>query len=108
MVEAGGTPRYRVKGYLTTEPAADGGTQLAFVWDVFNADKRLAKRVTGSSPMPSATPDPWAGLDRPALRRLAAKSMEEIAAFLSNPGAPTGGQPAAEPDATAALDGTTG
>ncbi len=89
IVEAGQVPRYRVKGYLTTEPSEDGGTRLAFVWDVFGADKRLAKRVTGSSPLQAAAPDPWAGLDRQALRRLAARSMEEIAAFLAEPGQPT-------------------
>jgi hypothetical protein len=75
--------RYRVRGYLTTEPSPDGGTALAFVWDVFDPHSGRAKRVTGSSPIRSASRDPWTGLDKAALARLADESMHEIASFLS-------------------------
>jgi hypothetical protein len=76
--------RYRVRGYLTAQPSADGGTSLTFVWDVFDAQQRRAQRVTGSSPIKStARKNPWNGLDKEALARLAAKSMDEIASFLA-------------------------
>ena len=76
--------RYRVRGYLTAEPTADGGTALAFVWDVFDADQRRARRVTGSAPIKAASrKNPWDGLDKEALARLAARSMDEIATFLA-------------------------
>src|SRR3954452_24508995 len=40
-IAGAGTPaRYRVRGYLSTETTAGGETALAFVWDVFDADKR--------------------------------------------------------------------
>ncbi|HVL72792.1 MAG TPA: hypothetical protein VM434_13040 [Beijerinckiaceae bacterium] len=74
--------RYRVRGYLSTEPREDGGAALAFVWDVFDAEKRRAQRLTGSRPIPAGE-DPWDGLDKQALARLAAESMDGIADFLS-------------------------
>jgi hypothetical protein len=98
MVGAGNPARYRVKGYLTTERTPDGGTALSFVWDVFGADRRLARRVAGSTPVAAAAPkgsgksarmtgktgkNPWDGLDKEALARLAARSMDEIATFLA-------------------------
>jgi hypothetical protein len=84
LVGNGAAARYRVRGYLTAEPGPDGGTSLAFVWDVFDAQQRRAQRVTGSSPIKTASKkNPWDGLDKEALARLAAKSMDEIASFLS-------------------------
>jgi hypothetical protein len=74
--------RYRVRGYLSTEPRDDGGAALAFVWDVFDTEKRRAQRVTGSRPIPAGE-NPWDGLDKQALARLAAESMDGIADFLS-------------------------
>ena len=83
LVGVGAAARYRVRGYLSTEPTADGSAALVFVWDVFDPDKRRARRLTGSSPVRAAGADPWSGLDKEALARLAAKSMDEIADFLS-------------------------
>lgn len=76
--------RYRVKGYLKTETTEDGGTALAFVWDVFDASKRRAKRVAGLSPIRASGAEAWQDLNREALRRLAGRSMDEIAAFLAS------------------------
>lgn len=83
MVSAGQTARFRIRGYLSTERSADGTTALAFVWDVFDASNKRARRVTGSKPLPAATAaDPWHQFDREALRKLAAESMDGIAGFL--------------------------
>ena len=78
-----GPARYSVRGYLSTETDAQGSTALAYVWDVFDADKRRAKRLTGSKPIRAAGRDPWSGLDKDTLAKLAAESMDEIAVFLS-------------------------
>ncbi len=43
----------------------------------------MAKRLSGSSPLQTASPDPWSGLDKAELARLAEQSMDEIAGFLS-------------------------
>jgi hypothetical protein len=90
-----GDARYRVRGYLSAEPSESGGTQLAFVWDVFDAQKRRTKRVTGTSPIRSASLD---GLDKETLRKLAADSMDELATFLS--ASATAPAADAEPDAS--------
>lgn len=83
VVDEPGSARYRVMGYLSTEPTPEGGTAVAYVWDVFDAAKRRARRVAGSSPLPAgAKGDPWSGLDREGLRRLAEASMNEIATAL--------------------------
>ena len=105
QVELAGTgspARYRLRGYLKAEPTADGGTALSFVWDVFDADQRRARRVTGSAPIKAASKknsgkNPWDGLDKEALARLAARSMDEIATFLAaGPGAVAAPEPAEE------------
>jgi hypothetical protein len=80
LAGASSTARYRVRGYLSKETTTEG-TSLAFVWDVYDAEKRRAKRLTGSSPMRSSS-DP-AGLDKETLAKLAAMSMDEIAEFLA-------------------------
>ena len=55
------------------------------MWDVFDEKSRLAKRLSGTSPIETktASPDPWSGLDKAELARLAERSMDEIADFLS-------------------------
>src|SRR3954470_124045 len=93
-----GAARYRVRGYLSAEPSDGGGTQLAFVWDVFDAQKRRTKRVTGTSPIRSASLE---GLDKETLRKLAADSMDELATFLSaSASTPAGEAAEPEPDAS--------
>jgi hypothetical protein len=92
LVGKDGAARYRVRGYLTAQPDAEGGAALAFVWDVFDADERRAQRVTGSSPIATGSrKNPWEGLDKEALARLAARSMDEIASFLAAGPAPAAG-----------------
>jgi hypothetical protein len=75
--------RFRVRGYLSTETDPQGGVALAYVWDVFDAEKRRATRLAGSSPIRTASADPWADLDQDTIAKLAGRSMDEIAAFLS-------------------------
>jgi hypothetical protein len=72
--------RYRVRGYLSTA-TEDGETKVAYVWDVFDAQKRRAKRLEGSSPVPAASGS-MSNLDKEALAKLAKASMDEIAEFL--------------------------
>jgi hypothetical protein len=94
LVGSSAEARYRVRGYLSTETTADGGSRLAFVWDVFDAHKRRTNRVTGTSPMQAASLE---DLDKEALRKLAAESMDGLATFLS---ASAAAPPEAEPDAS--------
>jgi hypothetical protein len=79
LVGASGEARYRVRGYLSAS-TEDGQTRVAYVWDVFDSQKRRAKRLEGSSPVPAAS---MSALDKNALAALAQASMDEIAGFLS-------------------------
>jgi hypothetical protein len=79
LVGASADARYRVRGYLSTS-TEDGETKMAYVWDVFDSQKRRAKRLAGSSPMPASS---VSDLDKAALAKLAQSSMDEIAEFLA-------------------------
>ncbi|MET0745407.1 MAG: hypothetical protein ABWY78_18695 [Microvirga sp.] len=79
IVGSGTDARYRVRGYLSTE-TTEGETSVAYVWDVFDAQKKRAQRLAGSSPVRVAS---WNDLDRETLARLAVSSMDEIAEFLA-------------------------
>lgn len=81
LVGSSAEARYRVRGYLSTE-TADGETKVAYVWDVFDAQNRRAKRLAGSSPARIASGS-ISATDRETLARLAQASMDEIAGFLS-------------------------
>ena len=94
-IVAGDKPaRYRVRGYLTAEPTEDGQTALAFVWDVYDAKRQRAQRVTGASlGSRSGGGDPWASIDRTVVAKAASDSMDAIAGFLVS--APADETPAA-------------
>jgi hypothetical protein len=79
LVGASAEARYRVRGYLSTS-MEDGETKVAYVWDVFDSQKRRARRLEGSSPAPASS---MSNLDKAALAKLAQASMDEIAEFLS-------------------------
>ena len=81
LVGASADARYRVRGYLSTETAG-GQTKVAYVWDVFDSQKRRAKRLAGSRPVQIASGS-LKDLDRETLAKLASASMDEIAEFLS-------------------------
>ena len=96
--------RYCVRGYLSTETDPEGGVALAYVWDVFDAEKRRATRLAGSSPIRTASVDPWSALDQDTLAQFAGRSMDEIAVFLSEakiaaaaPAGSSGAAPASGP-----------
>ncbi len=82
---------YLIRGYLTTYPA-EKGTAVAVVYDVFDAQKRRAQRLEDGVVLKDAG-DPWSNIDDAALGALAAKSANDLAAFL-----------ATTPEALAALE----
>ena len=84
LVDDTQAPRFRLKGYVTADQAADGKTELAYVWDVFDASNRRAQRVTGSVETAGDPANPWGQLDDKALKRVAGKSMDGIADFLAS------------------------
>jgi sugar phosphate isomerase/epimerase len=81
LVGSSAQARYRVRGYISTE-TTEGETKVAYVWDVFDAQKRRAKRLAGSSPV-SVASGSISSIDKETLAKLAAASMDEIAEFLA-------------------------
>lgn len=82
LVGSGTEARYRVRGYISTA-TEDGQTKVSYVWDVFDAQKRRAKRLEGSRPITLASGS-ISAIDKETLAKLAQSSMDEIAEFLSS------------------------
>jgi hypothetical protein len=75
--------RYLVRGYLSAAATVDGAT-LEYVWDVFGPDKLRAQRLNDVISVKGEGEDPWAIAGEAALNSVAAKSADDLAAFLSN------------------------
>jgi hypothetical protein len=82
-----GAANYRVRGYLAAQ-VIRGRTHVSWVWDVYDGGKQRALRITGEEAGGRAGGDPWSVADDPLVRKIARTSMDQLAAFLSNPGAP--------------------
>lgn len=77
----GDAAHFRLRGYLAAG-GDRGRPQLAWVWDVYDAEKRRALRMSGSEPAALRGRDPWAAADAETLRRIARASVEQLAGFL--------------------------
>ena len=75
--------RYLVRGYLSASPA-DDGVEVEYVWDVFTAAKQRAQRLSDAILVKGDGQNPWALVGDAALASVAAKSADDLAAFLSN------------------------
>ena len=75
--------RYLVRGYLTATPI-EGGAEVDLVWDVFTPDKRRAQRLSDAIAVRGAGDDAWAMIGDAGLDSVAAKSADDLAAYLSN------------------------
>jgi hypothetical protein len=89
------TAHYLVRGYLSAT-AAEGGADVEYVWDVFGPDKRREFRLNDVISVKGTGDDPWAMVTTAALDSVAAKSADDLAAFLSH-------APEAKPATSAAL-----
>jgi hypothetical protein len=81
--------QYRVRGYLAA--LVEGkrrNTVISWVWDVYDADQHRAMRLSGQLPASGSGRGTWAAADDGVLRRIAATSMDQLAAFLAAPPAP--------------------
>jgi len=75
---------YRVRGYVSALVERDK-TTFAWVWDVYDTDKRRTLRIAGEEPavVSGRRRDAWAAADEQVLRRMARDGMERIAGFLN-------------------------
>lgn len=74
---------YVVRGYLNASPQG-AKTNVAIVLDVFDGKHRRAQRIEDEVDIPAAGADPWSAVDPAILAAVAAKSAEDLAAFLTN------------------------
>jgi hypothetical protein len=92
--------RYLVRGYLSAYPTKDGAA-VDYVWDVFTKDKARTQRLADYIEVKGQGDDAWAIAGDAALSSVAAKSADDLAAFLSN--TPEAVAAVAKPNAAAAL-----
>ena len=83
--------KYLARGYLSAGLIQDGAT-VNIVWDVFTPDKQRVQRLTDTIAVRGSGDDPWAMVSPETLATVAAKSADDLAAYLSN-------TPEAAPDA---------
>jgi len=75
---------YRVRGYVSALVERDK-TTFAWVWDVYDADKRRALRISGEELAATGKRrDAWAAADAQVVRRMAQSGMEQMAGFLNS------------------------
>jgi hypothetical protein len=73
---------YLVKGYLSAI-GDKGGTLLVYVWDVTDTSGHRLHRVTGQEPAGGSGTDPWQGIDDQAVRTVAARTIDDLVAWVS-------------------------
>jgi hypothetical protein len=94
VVSRTGAATYRIRGYVSAL-VERGKTTFAWVWDVYDTDKRRTLRIAGEEPAAAGRrSDAWAGADEQVLRRMARDGMDRIAGFLNSSAPP----PVAEPE----------
>ena len=95
---------YVVRGYLNASPQG-AKTNVAIVLDVFDGKHRRAQRIEDEVDIPAAGADPWSAVDPAILSAVAAKSAEDLAAFLTNTPEAVAAAETKGPSARAALEG---
>jgi len=78
---------YRIRGFLAVH-IDRGRPQVAWVWDVYDAEKRRALRIAGEEPGTRKGADGWGAADDQLLRRIARQSVDRLVAFLAAPSTP--------------------
>ena len=89
VVSRTGVATYRVRGYVSAL-VERGKTTFAWVWDIYDTDKRRTLRIAGEEPAAAGRSgrDAWSGADEQVLRRMARDGMDRIAGFLNSSTAP--------------------
>ena len=85
VVSRTGAATYRVRGYVSAL-VERGKTTFAWVWDIYDTDKRRALRIAGEEPAAAGrnAATPGSAADEQVLRRMARDGMDRIAGFLNS------------------------
>jgi hypothetical protein len=84
IVSREGAAQYRVRGYLAAQ-VERGRTHISWVWDVYDAERRRAFRISGDEAGGRGGRDPWGVADDRLLQKIARASMDQLATFLAAP-----------------------
>ena len=105
VVSRSGAATYRVRGYVSAL-VERGKTTFAWVWDVYDTDKRRTLRIAGEEPAAAGrnAATPGSGADEQVLRRMARDGMDRIAGFLNSSAPPAALEP--EPSLVTLVLGT--
>lgn len=78
-----GKAHYLVRGHMSAY-ATEGGTAIAYVWDIYDSRRRRLQRLEDEIVVKGAPQDPWAAADDKTLATIAGRSADELAAFLTH------------------------
>jgi hypothetical protein len=90
------TASYRLLGFLSAV-GGDAGTSVTYVWDIVDARNNRLHRITGIEVAGTAQADPWSGVSDEVLAAIAARTVEQVYAWVNQ--SPAAGAP---PSAAAA------
>lgn len=96
IVSREGQASYRVRSYLAAQ-VDRGQAEIAWTWDVYDANHQRALRLSGEEPAGTAGHDAWASADDLVLRKIAQAGFSGLTAMI-NGTAPDQPPPAATPD----------
>ncbi len=87
IVGIDGKPRYQMRGYVSAQPGTNGTMELAWVFDVYDAQRKRAQRISGQEPVRGSgevgSGEVWSSLTEQDMQRVAFRSVDDIAAFLA-------------------------
>jgi hypothetical protein len=75
------TATYIVKGYLSAVGDM-GGTQLVYVWDVYDRDGKRLRRISGQELGTGAVVDPWTGIREETVAGATRSMIDELVAWV--------------------------
>jgi hypothetical protein len=84
VVSREGQASYRIRGFLAVH-VVSGRPQVAWVWDVYDTDKRRALRIYGEEAGTRRGADAWNAADDQMLRQIARASIDRLVTFLAAP-----------------------
>ncbi len=96
IVSREGQASYRVRGYLAAQ-VDHGKAEIAWVWDVYDANQRRALRLSGAEPAGYAGRDAWSTADDLVLRKIAQAGFSGLTAMVNGTAPDPAAPPAASP-----------
>jgi len=107
MADRDANPDYKLRGYLMASTTKKG-SELSFVWDVFDRQGNKVGRTSGIVPAVAAPQtDPWGSLPEAELQRIAEQAVIAVTTR-GAPGAQQGAAAAAAAPAVGLVPATTG